>query len=194
MRRRCGRRPGWSHLALTYNGTYLRLFVNGQQVAQTPFSDSLYDDGSPLRIGGNQMWREYFTGLIDEVRVYNRAQTAAEIQTDMNTPLGQPQQPDVQAPTAPSSLTATGGPNSASLTWTAVTDNVGVTGYMIHRSTTPRFTPSGANLVGSAQDTSFLDSGLAAGTYYYKVRAVDAAGNVGPASGESSDPATKPPA
>ncbi|MFG2078717.1 LamG-like jellyroll fold domain-containing protein [Nonomuraea maritima] len=184
----------WSHLALTYNGTYLRLFINGQQVGQTPFSDSLYDDGSPLRIGGNQPWREYFRGLIDEVRVYNRAQTAAEIQTDMNTPLGEPQAPDTQAPTAPGSLTATGGPNSASLTWTAATDNVGVTGYMIHRSTTPGFTPSGTNQVGSAQGTSFLDSGLAAGTYYYKVRAIDAAGNIGPASAERSATATEPPA
>ena len=36
---------------------------------------------------------EYFTGLIDEVRVYNRALTQAEIQTDMNTaivPTGRP--------------------------------------------------------------------------------------------------------
>ncbi|MGN9847416.1 LamG domain-containing protein, partial [Nonomuraea sp. H19] len=58
----------WSHLALTYDGAALRLFVNGQQVAQTALNASLYDDGSPLRIGGNVVWREYFSGLIDEVR------------------------------------------------------------------------------------------------------------------------------
>ncbi|MFC4118968.1 LamG-like jellyroll fold domain-containing protein [Nonomuraea zeae] len=184
----------WSHLALTYDGAALRLFVNGQQVAQTDFSGSLYSDGSPLRIGGNQIWREYFHGLIDEVRVYNRAQSAAEIQTDMNTPLSQPQPPDTQAPTAPGSLAATGGPNSASLTWTAATDNVDVMGYTIHRSTTPGFTPSSANQVGSAEGTSFLDPGLTAGTYYYQVRAVDAAGNMGPASAEASATATEPPA
>ncbi|MCA2180991.1 Ig-like domain-containing protein [Nonomuraea glycinis] len=183
----------WSHLAVTYDGTYLRLFVNGQQVAETEFGESLHDDGSPLRIGGNDPWKEYFRGLIDEVRVYNRAQSAAEIQTDMNTPVGRPQPPDTQAPTAPGSLTATGGPRSASLTWTAATDNVGVTGYTIHRSTTPGFTPSDANRVGSVQSTSFLDAGLAAGTYYYQVRAVDAAGNTGPASAEASATATEPP-
>ena len=33
------------------------------------------------------MWGEYFAGLIDEVRVYNRALTALEIQTDMATPI-----------------------------------------------------------------------------------------------------------
>ena len=36
-------------------------------------------------IGGNTVWGEYFAGLIDEVRIYNRALSAAEIQTDMNT-------------------------------------------------------------------------------------------------------------
>jgi hypothetical protein len=38
---------------------------------------------SPLRIGGNSVWGEYFAGLIDEVRVYNRALSATEIQTDL---------------------------------------------------------------------------------------------------------------
>ncbi|MFC5815146.1 LamG-like jellyroll fold domain-containing protein [Nonomuraea harbinensis] len=78
----------WSHLAATYDGTRLRLFVNGQQANETEVSGDLFDDGSPLRIGGNAIWGEYFSGLIDEVRIYQRAQTAAEIQADMNTPVG----------------------------------------------------------------------------------------------------------
>ena len=40
-----------------------------------------------LRIGGNTVWGEYFAGLIDEVRIYNRALTAAELTTDMNAPV-----------------------------------------------------------------------------------------------------------
>lgn len=40
---------------------------------------------NPLRIGGHSVWGEYCAGLIDEVRVYNRALTAAEVATDMNT-------------------------------------------------------------------------------------------------------------
>ena len=38
---------------------------------------------APLRIGGNSVWGEYFTGLIDEVRIYNRALTPSEVQNDM---------------------------------------------------------------------------------------------------------------
>ena len=41
-----------------------------------------------LRIGGNSVWGEWFAGLIDEVRIYRRALTQAEIQTDMGTPVG----------------------------------------------------------------------------------------------------------
>jgi len=38
-----------------------------------------------LRIGGNSIWGEFFTGYIDEVRVYNRALTQAEIASDYKT-------------------------------------------------------------------------------------------------------------
>jgi hypothetical protein len=41
----------------------------------------------PLRIGANAVWGEYFAGIIDEVRIYYRALTAAEIKTDMTTPV-----------------------------------------------------------------------------------------------------------
>ena len=69
----------WTHVALTYDGTMIRLFVNGTQVASTAV-DGRFDSRSPLWIGGNLPYGEYFKGLIDEVRVYNRALGAAEIQ------------------------------------------------------------------------------------------------------------------
>ncbi|WP_433497692.1 LamG-like jellyroll fold domain-containing protein [Sphaerimonospora sp. CA-214678] len=77
----------WSHVALTYDGTTARLYVNGNQVDATPFSGSVYNNGGPLHMGGNSVWGEYFSGLIDEVRIYNLAQTSTQIQTDMNTPV-----------------------------------------------------------------------------------------------------------
>ena len=75
----------WTHVALTYDGTTLRLFVNGTQVATQAATGAIQTTTNPLWIGGNSPYGEYFAGLIDEVRVYNRALTATEIQTDMNT-------------------------------------------------------------------------------------------------------------
>ena len=78
----------WTHVAGTYDGSTLRLFINGAQVASTGFSGSIATSAGPLRIGGNSIWGEFFQGRIDEIRIYNRALTQAEIQADMNTPIG----------------------------------------------------------------------------------------------------------
>ena len=75
----------WTHVALTYDGATLRLFVNGTQVASRATTGTIEATDSPLWIGGNSPYGEYFTGLIDEVRVYNRALAQTEIQADMNT-------------------------------------------------------------------------------------------------------------
>jgi hypothetical protein len=77
----------WTHVAMTYDGTTLRLFVNGLQVRASVVGGPMPVSGQPLRIGGNSVWGEYFRGMIDEVRIYNRALTAAEIALDMNTPI-----------------------------------------------------------------------------------------------------------
>jgi hypothetical protein len=78
----------WVHLAATYDGANQRLFVNGVQVSSRALTGSITVSTGPLRIGGNGVWGEYFQGRIDEVRVYNRALTQAEIQADMNTAVG----------------------------------------------------------------------------------------------------------
>ncbi|MFS1299376.1 LamG-like jellyroll fold domain-containing protein [Streptosporangium longisporum] len=81
--------PGniWSHVAATYDGANARLYVNGALVGEETVTGNLISDDSPLRIGGNARWGEYFNGLIDEVRIYNLSQTAAQIQADMNNPV-----------------------------------------------------------------------------------------------------------
>jgi len=72
----------WTHLAATYDKSTLRLYVNGTQVASTAVSGTLVNSTRALKIGGNTIWGEYFAGLIDEVRVYERALTPAEIAAD----------------------------------------------------------------------------------------------------------------
>jgi hypothetical protein len=80
----------WSHLAGTYDGATLRLYVNGVLAASQPYTGSIITSSGALRLGGNAVWGEYFTGRIDEVRIYNRALSQSEIQVDMNTAVGGP--------------------------------------------------------------------------------------------------------
>jgi glucose/arabinose dehydrogenase len=80
----------WTHVAGTYDGAQLRLYVNGTQVASQSRTGNLQVTGTPLRIGGNTYGTEFFPGRLDEVRVYNRALSQSEIQTDMSTPLPEP--------------------------------------------------------------------------------------------------------
>jgi len=80
----------WTHLAATYDGTTQRLYINGVEVDNTAQTGEIQMSDSPLRICGNSIWGEYFPGIIDEVRIYSRALTASEIQTDMSTPVGPP--------------------------------------------------------------------------------------------------------
>jgi hypothetical protein len=77
----------WTHLAWTYDGSTLRVFVNGVQVGSRSVAGAMGASAGPLRIGGDSVWGEYYKGQIDEVRIYNRALTGAEIQADMNTPI-----------------------------------------------------------------------------------------------------------
>ena len=77
----------WTHLAATYDGSVMRLFVNGTQVASRNQTGAITTSSGALRIGGNSVWGDYFAGLIDEVRIYNRASAPGQIVTDMNTAL-----------------------------------------------------------------------------------------------------------
>jgi chitodextrinase len=87
---------------------------------------------------------------------------------------------DASPPTAPTNLTATAAGSSViNLSWTASTDNVGVTNYIVRRDGAAVATPTA---------TSFSDTGLSAATLYsYTVEARDAAGNVSaPSNGASA--------
>jgi len=77
----------WTHLTGSYDGPTMRLYVNGVQVASRAQTGAIATSTNPLQIGGDSIYGQYFVGRIDEVRVYNRALSAAEIQSDMNTPL-----------------------------------------------------------------------------------------------------------
>ena len=77
----------WTHLAVTYDASVLRLYVNGAASGTAVVAGTIPASTGVLRIGGNSVWAEWFAGQIDEVRVYNRALTQSEIQADMATAL-----------------------------------------------------------------------------------------------------------
>ena len=78
-------RQTWIHIAGTYDGTTARLYVDGQQVATQAAHRPLRADTTPFILGGNGNGAgdtnvtERFPGRIDEIMLYRRALSAAEI-------------------------------------------------------------------------------------------------------------------
>jgi len=174
----------WTHLAGTYDGTTMRLYVNGVQVSSRAQTGPIQTSTAALTMGGDALYGQYFAGRIDEARIYNRALSAAEIQSDMSSALGAGP-PDTDAPSAPGNLVATAvGVSQVHLSWTASTDNVGVARYLVERQD-----PGSASFVqvGTSDVTSYNDTALAAGSSYsYRVRATDPAQNLSQYSGVAS--------
>jgi hypothetical protein len=75
----------WYHAALVYNGTDIRLYLDGAldtNGASNPltYSSGIHDSSTAFAIGARGDGADYFDGQIDEVAVFNRALTANEIQ------------------------------------------------------------------------------------------------------------------
>ena len=167
----------WSHLAVTYDGSALKLYVNGSQVTSKPVTGSIFVSSGALRIGGNALWGEYVNAVIDEVRIYNRALSPGEIQTDMDAPVGTPP-PDTTPPVRTNGQpagTLPAGTTQATLslaTGEAATCRYAPLAGVAYGSMTNVLATTG----GTAHSTPV--SGLAnGGTYNYFVRCQDTANN-----------------
>ncbi len=91
---------------------------------------------------------------------------------------------DTTPPSAPANLTASGSKKKITLSWSASTDNVGVTGYQVWRSSSPTGT---FTQIGTAAGATYTDGGLTSRTTWsYYVIAYDAAGNLSAASNTAS--------
>ncbi|MEW9553850.1 cellulose binding domain-containing protein [Nonomuraea sp. NPDC050783] len=113
---------------------------------------------APGKSGNLAEWRDWTTPVLGDT-------------TGDTTPPSRPGTP------AAANVTATG----ATLTWTASTDDNGVTGYDILRA--PGASGGTFTQAGTSATTSFTDTGLTPSTTYrYQVRARDAAGNTSPVS------------
>ena len=76
----------WDHLAMSYDGTTLSFYINGNLVDT---ATGTYTSGdNPLLMGAWTTGSEFYKGTIDDARIYSRALSQIEIQSDMNTPVG----------------------------------------------------------------------------------------------------------
>ncbi|WP_342481974.1 cellulase family glycosylhydrolase [Paenibacillus sp. FSL L8-0340] len=162
-----GTSPTYSTVVLTWTGSTDNVGVAGYNI---------YRDGTLVNISPATNYT--VTGLkanttyaftvkaIDAAGNLSAASNAVSIKTaDSN---------DKTAPTAPASLVVVPAITSASLTWTASTDNVGVAGYNIYAD---------GELQGTSAKTSYTASGLTGATSYtFSVKAFDDAGNESAAS------------
>jgi fibronectin type 3 domain-containing protein len=181
-----------SQINLTWTASTDNVGVTGYLVErQNPGSTSFVQVGTPtgtsyndtgLASGSTYSYRVRATDAAGNLSPYSSVVSATT--------------PDTQPPTAPTSLSATAVSGSQiNLSWTASTDNVGVTGYLVERQN-----PGSTSFVqvGTPTGTSYNDTGLAnASTYSYRVRATDAAGNLSAyssvASATTQAPDTQPP-
>ena len=189
----------WYHVAGVYNAAAqtLDIYVNGVLddgvLRGTVPAAQVLPTGINVNIG-RRTGGFYFNGTIDEVRVYSRALSAAEIQADMNTPLVVP---TTQGPPSPPGNVSATTINSSqiNLNWTASTSTVGIANYIVQRC-------QGAGCTNFVQvatptGTSYSDLGLASNTtYVYQVLAKDTAGTLStpsnPATATTSGGASQP--
>lgn len=72
----------WYHLAAVVNHQLVSLYVDGQLAGQRTIASAYIPSRKPIRIGGAYYDNRGLSGLIDDVRIWNRSRTAAEILRD----------------------------------------------------------------------------------------------------------------
>src|SRR5262249_23302715 len=128
----------WSHIASTYDGSTLKLYVNGVlagSIGGLPSLGAITTSTRSLLIGADSLGNN-FQGLIHDVRICNRAPTAGEMESDRSTPLGASL--DSTAPTVAVTSPANNAAVSGQTTLTVNTaDNVQVAGVQYLLNGTP---------------------------------------------------------
>ncbi len=156
--------PGTNQIRLTWSASTDNVGVTGYDV---------YANGV-LRtsVAGNVLTYTDTQPADATVSYYVRAKDAAGNESaDSNTVTRKGSTGDTQAPTAPSNLAYTETtPGQVKLTWSASTDNVGVTGYDVYANNVLRGSVAG-------NTTTYTDTQPTSATVSYYVRAKDAAGN-----------------
>jgi hypothetical protein len=184
----------WHHVVATLGAGGQRLYVDGRLVAQNAAVTSAQAYSGHWRLGGDNLdgWpsagNRWFNGQLDEFAVYPSQLSAATIAAHHALDA-----PDTQAPSTPTGLSVAVSGTAVSLSWSEATDNVAVSGYEVHRSAVPGFTPSTATRVATVTGASSTEEDVPPGTWYYRVVASDSAGNRSAPSAQVAAVVEQPP-
>lgn len=119
----------WSYLAVVYDGTQVQYYVNGALVTTQPMSATIVARGNPINVGADISPNQFTKGSLDDLRIYNRALTQAQVQADMMTPIGQLKSSDISPPTVLIDSLTNGASVHDIVTVTAdAADNAGISG------------------------------------------------------------------
>ncbi|NLE30990.1 LamG domain-containing protein, partial [Candidatus Dojkabacteria bacterium] len=75
----------WYHTVLTYDGTVENIFLNNKKIFEKSITSTIGASGYNLAIGARQDGTIAFNGIIDTVRIYNRALTSSEVLSNYNS-------------------------------------------------------------------------------------------------------------
>jgi len=122
----------WTHLAVVVDSGVATFFVNGSATTAGALATSITARDSSLYLGADLRPSQYFRGSVDDVRIYNRAETGLEVLADMNRSLAGPP-PSPGSPTVAITSPADGEVVSGSRTITAdASDDVSVAGVQFY--------------------------------------------------------------
>ena len=169
----------WYHIAGVYNAatTTMNVYLNGvpdNGALVGTVTSSQQNSASNVNIGQRGNGGFGFNGLIDDVRIYDRALTAAEIQTDMITSLGGSSSADPNPPTVAIEAPSNNAQVNDIVTVTAdASDDVGVAGVQFYVDGAVTGAEDTVEPYGLSWDTRFVSNGA----HTLTARARDAFGN-----------------
>ena len=171
----------WTHLAYTFDGTTVKGYLDGVLKISAPLDADIQGRPSNLLVGADGGLGQGFKGRLDDVRIYNRALTQSEVQTDRGRPVppAVPPVPDGTFGTAMKPARLSGDGSSIGLSWDV--SSCAAKGYHAlygSLSAVSSYQVSGG-VCGLGTTGAFTWTGVPAGDLWFVVVASDPGGTEG---------------
>ncbi|MCX6122023.1 MAG: FG-GAP-like repeat-containing protein [Ignavibacteriales bacterium] len=165
----------WRHIVATYDDVQgCKIYLNGIKIVDTILTFGTVSNLSirtAIGIKYNSIPSQWFKGVLDDIRIYNRALS----ETEINSLYHEGGWTSNTAPAIPQNLTAIAGNGQVTLKWSKNTESDFLR-YRIYRGTSSGPTIVSDSTTAGISDTSKVITGLTNGTmYYFRITAVDSA-------------------